>query len=135
MRHLIRLLCAIFLTSCGLSGGISVLRDPVPSGTLIASKTFDTVTAGKEVTGVAMIYESDVNGEYILRLESLVAPSEAGLQVSLTSNGVNDAYFIALRGPRGNQNYSTGLSGVRTFELVKIRPSSQPTVNYGIATF
>lgn len=123
--------CFLSLGGCGLKAGSNQSPlDPVPSGTLSAQGSF-TGANGKTVSGVAALYVSADGGAYIVRVENLAAPSEAGLNILLKADGAV-AYSSVLRSTSGNQNYATPLGGVHNFTSIEIF-SSIYNLTYGVA--
>src|SRR5579862_6103059 len=113
MKHLLKVMPVITLTGwvvlvegCGSFGSSTStagsFNDPVPSGTVVAQGSFSGRN-GQTVTGTALVYLTTA-GNYVLRLQSLAAPSEAALQLYATVNGVN-TQLTSLKGPTGNQDY------------------------------
>lgn len=104
--------------------------DVSPTGTLIAQGPF-TAESGSGLTGIAQVYLSTDNSQYIIRIQSLVAPNETGLQLSAMANGIV-AYEASLKSYQGDTNYSTGVAPAVSWNTVTIRsvPKNQ---NYGTA--
>lgn len=124
------LFCCLFLITNPSCGNV-IPNDPIPSGTVIAQGTF-TGANGKSVSGAAIIY-SQGSGQYVLRLQSLSAPSESGLQIVITVNSTTLSP-ISLLFTSGTKNYSftyTG-SGTPSFTQVSIKPPGV-SLDYGIA--
>jgi len=129
-RSIGALLLLMFLTHCGLHAGTGVApNDPTPSGQILKQGQFFS-QSGQTVTGSAVIYLS--GSSYILRLEGISTPSEAGLQVRIDGNPGGVVFTSALSATSGNQNYPfSGGVGV-TFKAVDIY-STLNSVNYGSA--
>jgi hypothetical protein len=88
---------------------------------------------GKTVSGTAKIYL--LEGNYTLRVESLSAPAEAGMQIFVTSNGTQGT-GTDLKSNTGNQNYPLTITGNPTWNSVTIKssPSTNPaSQEYAIA--
>ena len=137
----------ILLSSCGgitLGGG--TLNDPVPtSGSIIATGSFIGQN-GRAVTGSVSVYKqlnSSCNGTtYVLRLESLSAPTDVSLVVIPVVNGATappiTPSFFSLRGATGSQNYTfTGADCNTSWAQVLISGdasgSTNSAQNYGVA--
>jgi hypothetical protein len=128
-----RFLSIILLTFSALALGCGAVHlgtssnDAAPNEPLLASGGFSG-----SVSGTALIYGE--NGNYILRLASLSAPSVSNLQAIITGNGVAVA-TLGLTTTTGNKNYSFSISSGAsiTFNTVTIH---SPTTNtdYGTAT-
>ncbi len=107
-------------------------NDPVPVGQLVAQGVFSTVVAAKPVTGTVTILKEPTDGSYVIRLESLSAPDESGLQL-IGVAGTTTVFSRSLRAITGNQNYATGLTSSLTWSSVSIRNILDPNQNYATA--
>ncbi len=127
--------CVSLLThsSCGgigLGANPYLLESP-PTGSVVRTGIFFTITSGKEVTGTAKIYRRAGQND-ILRLESLSAPAESPLKIRAEYD--SSSFNATLKSSRGNQNYDTGVSGVN-WSSVSIRNTIPTTPDYGTAPF
>ena len=89
----------------GLGGGSPNVLAPT-NATSLAQGAFTGVVTGKTVAGNAIVYSvNGAPGSYILRLQSLTAPSEAGIQAVVSStSGI--AQTVVLSAFSGNYNYT-----------------------------
>ena len=125
---------ALNLTACGQIGlgARAIPNDPAPVGTIVAHGVFSGLN-GHSMTGAASIYRQTSSGAYWVRLEGIVAPDEAGLQLVARADGaiVFQAALVALQ---GTQNYVTNVTGTPTWNSVTIKSTSNPlTPEYATA--
>jgi hypothetical protein len=138
--------CAAFVAStllaaCGISLGGGTFNDPTPTGTVIAQGSFNSYN-GRTVTGIVSVWEQDDGGSctHVVQLQSLSAPTDAGLEVVPLVNGATNVSptFYSLRGSSGNQNYTfTGAACGSSWAQVKIIDPSVALASqqvYGAAT-
>jgi hypothetical protein len=129
---------SIFFIHCGgISigvGGSSSPNDPRPTNATLVKQTTFSSQNGKTVSGAVYIFSSNTSS-YILRLESLSAPSEGGLFIQIYSTSGSMVLNVPLRTTSGNQNYSftTSIANM-TFAGVYIY-SNINQMNYGAALF
>ena len=119
-RPILIVLAALSITGCGgfnLNYGYPTGNDAAPNGTVVAQGQFFGAN-GKTVSGTAVIYSTGF-GIYVLRLESLSAPQEASLLVTLHTSS-ETAYSSSLSAYSGNKNYAVNLAENKTFTSVKI---------------
>lgn len=105
-------------------------NDPAPTnGTIITQGNFG---GGGSVSGDVVIYNMG-SGTYIIRLVSLNAPDESGLQMIPVVDGVR-ATSYSLKGSSGNQNYTFTYngSGSPVWNQIVIR-SVQQNADLGVA--
>ncbi|MGK5084897.1 hypothetical protein WDW37_16540 [Bdellovibrionota bacterium FG-1] len=128
------------LGGCGnvtLGGGASP-NDAVPSGVIVFQGQF-LGQNGRTVSGTVSVYKTNCGAstcDFVLRLQNLSAPTDAGLTVVVTINGAVSTTQPPLRAATGNQNYNftSGVAGA-SWNQVAIRVA--PTANnydYGLAT-
>jgi len=103
-------LLSLALTACGIPLGTNTSNDRVPNGINISNCSMDGPGTGTtKASAFAKIYDS--NGTFILRLESVSAPDEVGLQVQVKTSGSQNALAATLKSTTGNQNYTITSSG------------------------
>lgn len=123
--------CLCACGQIGLGGGSSV-NEATPSGTVLASGTFETLSAGNAVTGLVEVINSAASGSNVIHFESFSGPTESGLEVRAVVNGT-DTRISTLRSTSGNMNYTTTFSGTTpTWSSVSIRSTANDEV-YGTA--
>lgn len=127
--------------ACGVSLGTGSINDSLPTGTIVAQGNFSGQN-GHTVSGTVSVWEqvSGTTCSFVLRLQSLSAPTDAALRVVPLVNGaptVSPSYY-SLRGSTGNQNYSfSGATCGATWAQVSItNPTESITASqtYGTAT-
>jgi hypothetical protein len=122
----VTLVSAFALVSCGIPVGGGKPNDPAPNGTIVASGNL----TGSKASANVSIYV--VGATYILRLDSVSAPSENGLQVYVNlATGPGRALQASLRASTGNQNYTIPTPGM--YSTVQIYSTAAQTV-YGQAS-
>src|SRR5689334_8655746 len=108
------------LSSCsglniGLGGG-SAPNDTAPKTSVLHQAVF-TGLNGKTASGAAIFYNGTTVGNYILRLEGVSFPVEAGLIIQVNS-GSNTVSTFNLRSSSGSQNYQmTGIGTSINFSI------------------
>lgn len=120
------------LGGVSLGGGTGSSNDPIPSGTLLTQSQFFG-QSGQTVSGTATVYVS--SNTYIVRLQGMAIPSEAGLFVQVFTSTTQVGNF-PLKNTSGNQNYTLTTSAPLTFKSVNIYSTlSNPPAIYGTAQF
>lgn len=96
----------------------------------MAQGTFSSVLTGKNVSGGVTVYQT--NGQsYIVRLEGLTAPAEAGLQLRVLADSAA-LTNVALRSTIGTMNYPYTAGSTARFQTVYIY-SAPNNLDYGRA--
>jgi hypothetical protein len=127
--------------ACGISLGSGSIDDPLPSGTIVAQGSLGGQN-GHTVSGVVSVWQQNNSSActFVLRLQTLSAPTDASLRVIPLVNGAPSVSptFYSLRGSTGNQNYTfTGATCGATWAQVSITNPNEAVTSaqtYGTAT-
>ncbi len=128
---------AAFFASCSeVNLGPATINDPAPSGSLVYQGNFASFN-GRTVTGEVSVYQGSCSATLIcnftVRLQSLSAPADSGLQVVPTINGVSPTATFTLRASTGNQNYYySEIPSAAVWTTISIYSATENT-HFGIA--
>jgi hypothetical protein len=115
----------------GLGGGTGA-NESTPSGTILATGTFEALSSSYPVSGLVQIINSASSGTNIIHLESFSAPTSGGLELRAVVNGT-DTRISALRSATGDMNYTTTFTGTTpAWTSVSIQATSSDET-YGTA--
>jgi hypothetical protein len=128
------LLCVSACGGVGLGTGTATApNDARPTGAALYQNNFYGMN-GKTVTGFAGIYFNG-NNNYIVRLDGISMPNEAGMQVHVFGTPGDKVATMSLRAVTGSQNYQVnGLATGFVFKSVYIFSTATNTY-YAAATF
>lgn len=104
--------------------------DAAPTGAIVKQGPF-TAESASGLTGIAQVYLAADNSQYTIRIQSLSAPNETGLEITAMANGAV-VYEASLKSYHGDTNYDTGVAPAVSWNSVTIR-STPKNQNYGTA--